>query len=51
MLREIAAAFRTLPAPVIGRVGEGAFWLDMRCLEAPAILLDGIDSVAWPAPK
>ena len=49
MLRDIAAAFRALPVPVIGRVGEGVFRLDMRCLDAPGLLLDQIDSLTWPA--
>lgn len=48
-LRNLAAAFRALPVPAIGRVGEGAFWLDMRCLETPEPLLEQIDSLAWPA--
>ena len=30
---EISAAFRALPAPVIGRISEGAFIMDLRCLE------------------
>ena len=50
MLRDLAAAFRALPVPAIGRVGEGAFWLDMRCLESPESLLDGIGNLEWPAP-
>ena len=50
MLRDLAAAFRALPVPAIGRVGEGAFWLDMRCLEKPETLLGQIDSLAWPCP-
>jgi L-seryl-tRNA(Ser) seleniumtransferase len=29
----LAGAFRTLPIPVIGRVQDGAFILDLRCLE------------------
>jgi L-seryl-tRNA(Ser) seleniumtransferase len=29
----IAAAFRALPVPVIGRVNDGAFIMDLRCLE------------------
>ena len=30
----ISAAFRSLPAPVIGRVKDGAFIMDLRCLDA-----------------
>ena len=33
---KLAAAFRALPIPVIGRVHEGAFILDLRCLEDEA---------------
>jgi L-seryl-tRNA(Ser) seleniumtransferase len=29
----IAAAFRALPTPVIGRVKDGAFLMDLRCLD------------------
>ncbi len=49
-LRDLAAAFRALPVPVVGRIGEGAFRLDMRCLETPEALLDQIGGMAWPAP-
>ncbi|HEU0307285.1 MAG TPA: L-seryl-tRNA(Sec) selenium transferase [Lysobacter sp.] len=30
---EISAAFRALPVPVIGRISDGAFVMDLRCLE------------------
>ncbi|HYM31444.1 MAG TPA: L-seryl-tRNA(Sec) selenium transferase [Candidatus Cybelea sp.] len=30
---KLAAAFRALPIPVIGRIAEGALLLDLRCLE------------------
>ena len=30
---EISAAFRALPSPVIGRINDGAFIMDLRCLE------------------
>ena len=32
----LAAAFRALPVPVIGRLQDGAFILDLRCLEDEA---------------
>jgi L-seryl-tRNA(Ser) seleniumtransferase len=36
---KIAAAFRALPRPVIGRINEGAFVMDLRCLEDEADFL------------
>jgi L-seryl-tRNA(Ser) seleniumtransferase len=35
-VQRIAAAFRALPVPVIGRINEGAFLMDMRCLDDEA---------------
>jgi L-seryl-tRNA(Ser) seleniumtransferase len=32
-LEALQAAFRALPTPVIGRIHDAAFWLDLRCLE------------------
>ena len=32
-LRQLAAAFRGLPTPVIGRIHDGLYLLDMRCLD------------------
>jgi L-seryl-tRNA(Ser) seleniumtransferase len=35
-LKTLAAGFRDLPVPVIGRIKDGAFVLDLRCLEDEA---------------
>ena len=32
MLEQLAAAMRTLPRPIIGRIADGALQLDLRCL-------------------
>jgi L-seryl-tRNA(Ser) seleniumtransferase len=34
--QRIAAAFRALPVPVIGRISDGAFLMDLRCLDDEA---------------
>jgi L-seryl-tRNA(Ser) seleniumtransferase len=39
-LKRLAAAFRALPVPVIGRVQNDAFLLDLRCLDDEAAFLD-----------
>jgi L-seryl-tRNA(Ser) seleniumtransferase len=38
-LDRLAAAFRRLPVPVIGRLEDGALILDLRCLEDEAAFM------------
>jgi L-seryl-tRNA(Ser) seleniumtransferase len=41
----LAAAFRALPVPVIGRVQDGAFIVDLRCLEDEAAFTAQLDKL------
>lgn len=45
----IAAALRLLPAPVIGRVKDGAIWLDLRTLADEATFTEQLKQLALPA--
>jgi len=42
----MAAAFRALPVPVLGRLQDGAFMLDLRCLEDEAAFAAQLDRLA-----
>lgn len=41
----IAAAFRALPTPVIGRIQKGSFMLDLRCLDDEAQFIAQLGSL------
>jgi len=45
-LKSLATGFRSLPIPVIGRVKDNAFLLDLRCLEAHEDFLDQLESIS-----
>ncbi len=45
-LTRLAASFRDLPIPAIGRVHEGAFVLDLRCLEDEVSFLGQLAALA-----
>lgn len=49
-LKRWAERLRSLPVPVIGRVGDGALRLDLRTLEDEAVFLAQIDALVAPAP-
>ena len=44
-VNRLADSFRALPVPVIGRVQDGALWLDLRCLEDEAKFLGQLSSL------
>jgi L-seryl-tRNA(Ser) seleniumtransferase len=46
-LARITEAFRNLPAPVIGRVQDGALILDLRCLDDEAAFTDQLGRLAF----
>lgn len=41
----LATAFRALPVPVIGRIKDGAFMLDLRCLDDDAGFIAQLDQL------
>ena len=42
-MEALAAAFRSLPLPVVGRIEDGALWLDLRGLDEAGRLLDQLE--------
>ena len=49
-LNRVAKAFRDLPVPVIGRVHDGAFVLDFRCLDDEAAFAAQVSTLTVSAP-
>lgn len=49
-LNALAAAFRRLPIPVIGRIADQSLILDLRCLEDEAAFAQNISAIAMPEP-
>jgi L-seryl-tRNA(Ser) seleniumtransferase len=47
VLRDLAAAFRSLPTPVIGRIHDGRFLLDLRCLEEEEAFARDVATLAF----
>ncbi|MEM7120630.1 MAG: L-seryl-tRNA(Sec) selenium transferase [Pseudomonadota bacterium] len=47
-LKELAAAFRNLPCPVIGRVSDNALMFDLRCLDDKSAFTAQLDKLALP---
>ena len=45
-LKKLAKAFRDLPVPVIGRIQDGAFILDLRCLDDEAAFVAQLPDLA-----
>jgi len=48
VLRELESALRQLPIPVIGRIGDGALRLDLRCLDDEAAFVAQLAGLATP---
>jgi L-seryl-tRNA(Ser) seleniumtransferase len=50
VLHEIEAAFRGLTVPVIGRINDGALWLDLRCMDDESGFVAQLQSLAQKPP-
>jgi L-seryl-tRNA(Ser) seleniumtransferase len=50
-VQRLAAAFRGLPVPVIGRVSGGAFLMDMRCLDDEASFIAQLPALRIAGPS
>ena len=46
-LKNLAAAFRTLPVPVIGRIQDDQLLFDLRCLEDQTIFVEQLSQLEF----
>jgi L-seryl-tRNA(Ser) seleniumtransferase len=44
-LERLAESLRALPRPVVGRIHEGSFWLDLRCLDDEREFVEQLESL------
>ena len=51
MLQQIAAAFRDLPIPVIGRIQDDTFVVDLRCLDDEHTFAAQLSRLEFPADR
>ena len=49
-VEKLAAAFRAVPVPVIGRIAQGALLFDLRCLEDEALFAAQLDALKPGSP-
>jgi L-seryl-tRNA(Ser) seleniumtransferase len=47
----LARAFRALPVPVVGRVHDGVFYLDLRCLDDEKLFLNQLERLQLDADR
>jgi L-seryl-tRNA(Ser) seleniumtransferase len=48
LVNALSLALRRLPVPVVGRIEDGALWLDLRCLEDVAGFLTNLTTLQPP---
>lgn len=51
LANKVAAAFRALPMPVIGRINDGAFIMDMRCMDDEGAFVSQLGELRIAASK
>jgi len=50
-VEKLAAAFRAVPVPMIGRIAQGALIFDLRCLEDEALFAAQLQALKPEAPN